>query len=72
MDKEKADGAADVMTAVDFARERGLLLSVHGGGHNVAGKAVCDDGLMIDLSPMNGVRVDAARKHKAPFRILVK
>ncbi len=41
-------GAADVMAAVDFARDLDLLLSVKGGGHNVAGRAVCDDGLMID------------------------
>ena len=51
-------GAADVIAAVNFAREHGLLLSIRGGGHNVAGKAVCDDGLMIDLSPMKGIRVD--------------
>lgn len=54
----RCTGAADVRAAVNFAREHGLLLSVHGGGHNVAGKAVCDGGLMIDLSPMNAVRVD--------------
>ena len=54
----RCTGAADVMTAVNFARDLELLLSVKGGGHNVAGKAVCDDGLMIDLSPMNSVRVD--------------
>ena len=51
-------GAADVMRSVDFARDHGLLVSVRGGGHNIAGNAVCDGGLMIDLSPMNGVRVD--------------
>lgn len=54
----RCTGAADVITAVNFARDLNLLLSVKGGGHNVAGKAVCDDGLMIDLSPMNGVRVN--------------
>lgn len=53
----QADGAADVMTAVDFAREHDLLLSVKGGGHNFAGTAVCDDGLTIDLSRMDFVRV---------------
>jgi FAD/FMN-containing dehydrogenase len=56
----RCTGTADVIAAVNFARERDLLLSVHGGGHNVAGDAVCDGGLMIDLSPMNDVRVDPA------------
>src|SRR6266496_3202719 len=51
-------GAADVVDAVNFAREQNLLLSVKGGGHNVAGNAVNDGGLVIDLSLMNGVRVD--------------
>lgn len=52
----------DVVAAVRFARERNLLASVRGGGHNIAGKAVCDDGLMIDLSMMRGVRVDPAKR----------
>jgi FAD/FMN-containing dehydrogenase len=51
-------GAADVVDAVNFARERGLALSVRGGGHNVAGNAVNDGGLVIDLSGMRGVRAD--------------
>src|SRR5262249_3769057 len=51
-------GAADVAEAVRFARESGLEISVRGGGHNVAGRAVVDDGLMIALSSMNGVYVD--------------
>jgi len=51
-------GAADVMTAVDFAREHDLLVAVKGGGHNVAGNSVCDDGLVIDLGLMSSVRVD--------------
>ena len=51
-------GAADVVDAVNFAREQNLLLSVKGGGHNVAGNAVNDDGIVIDLSRMRGVQVD--------------
>jgi FAD/FMN-containing dehydrogenase len=54
----RCTGAADVIAAVTFAREQGLLTSIRGGGHNVAGKAVCDGGLMIDLAPMKGIRVD--------------
>jgi FAD/FMN-containing dehydrogenase len=53
-------GAADVVDAVNFAREQNLTLSIKGGGHNVAGNAVNDDGLVIDLSQMRGVHVDAA------------
>ncbi len=49
----------DVRTAVKLARSEGLPVSVRGGGHSVAGTALCDDGVMIDLSPMKGVRVDA-------------
>jgi FAD/FMN-containing dehydrogenase len=52
-------GTADVIAAVNFARTHGLVVAVRGGGHNVAGYAVCDGGLMIDLSTMRGVRVDA-------------
>lgn len=51
-------GTADVIQCVLFAREHDLLVSVRGGGHNYAGKSVCDNGLMIDLSPMKGMRVD--------------
>jgi FAD/FMN-containing dehydrogenase len=53
-------GAADVIAGVQFARTHHLLVSVRGGGHNVAGNAVCDGGLMLDLSPMQGIRVDPA------------
>src|ERR1700747_1708523 len=51
-------GVADVIAAVRFARTHELLVSVRGGGHNITGNAVCEGGLMIDLSPMKGVRVD--------------
>ena len=54
--------AADVVAAVDFARDHGLPVSVRGGGHNVAGSAVCDDGLMIDLSRMKKIEVDPERR----------
>ncbi|MBP1861215.1 FAD-binding oxidoreductase [Rhizobium herbae] len=55
-------GAADVVNAVRFAAKNKLLVSVRGGGHNIAGNAVCDGGMMIDLSPMKSVRVDVAAK----------
>ncbi|WP_224332950.1 FAD-binding oxidoreductase [Haloprofundus halobius] len=58
----RPSGAADVMTAVAFARTHDLDLAVKGGGHNVAGSAVCDDGLVIDLSSMSSVRVDPASR----------
>ena len=52
--------AADVIEAIRFARQHKLLLSVRSGGHNIAGSAVCDNGLLIDLSLMNSVQVDPA------------
>ncbi len=55
-------GAADVMACVGFARQHDLLVSVRGGGHSVAGKAVCDGGQMIDLSLLKGIHVDPARR----------
>lgn len=55
-------GSADVADAVNFARTHGLDLAVRGGGHNVAGRAVCDDGLMLDLSLMKGIHVDPVRR----------
>jgi FAD/FMN-containing dehydrogenase len=55
-------GADDVAEAVRFAREHGLPVSVRGGGHSIAGHSVCDGGLMIDLSLMRSVRVDAGRQ----------
>jgi FAD/FMN-containing dehydrogenase len=51
-------GAADVILAVNFSREHDLLTSVRGGGHNVAGNAVCDGGVMIDLSAMRDVHAE--------------
>ena len=53
-----ARGAADVAAAIRFAREHDLPASVRGGGHAVAGHAVLDDGIVIDLSAMTGTRVD--------------
>jgi len=53
---------ADVIASVNAARDRGLLLAVRGGAHNGAGLGTCDGGLVIDLSPMKGVFVDAARR----------
>ena len=53
-------GVADVVAALRHAREHELLVAVRGGGHGVAGLAVCDDGIVIDLSPMRGIAVDSA------------
>lgn len=55
-------GASDVISAVRWARDQDILVSIRGGGHNVAGNAVCDGGLMIDLAPMRSVRVDPTRQ----------
>ena len=54
--------AADIITCVIFARENNILVSIRGGGHNAGGLAVCNDGLVIDLSKMKGIHVDAAAK----------
>lgn len=54
----RCSGVADVIAAVNFARDNDLLASVRGGGHNVSGNAVCDGGLVVDLSSLKGVRVD--------------
>jgi FAD/FMN-containing dehydrogenase len=51
---------SDVVRGVNFARDSGLVLAVRGGGHNIAGNAMCDDGLVIDLSKMKAARVDPA------------
>src|SRR5215216_4713988 len=57
----RAASVANVMNSVNFARENDLLVAVRGGGHNVAGTATVDGGLLIDLSPMKGIRVDPER-----------
>src|ERR1700757_121263 len=54
--------AADVITAVNFGRDLGLLIAIRGGGHNGPGLGSCDDGLVIDLSMMKSVRVDPATR----------
>jgi hypothetical protein len=58
----RCTGAADVIACVRFAHDHDLLVAVRGGGHSVAGKSVCDGGLMIDLSTMKGIRVDPSRR----------
>jgi len=57
----RVSGAADVVACVNFARENGLPLSIRGGGHNIAGTALCDGGLMIDMTLRRGVHVDPGR-----------
>jgi FAD/FMN-containing dehydrogenase len=56
----RCSGLADIIAAVNFAREHDLLTAVRGGGHNVGGRALCDDGIVIDLSQMRAVDVDPA------------
>jgi FAD/FMN-containing dehydrogenase len=58
----RCDGEDDVVAALRAAREQGLVVAVRGGGHNVAGNAVCDGGLVIDLSSLKGIEVDAAAR----------
>jgi FAD/FMN-containing dehydrogenase len=55
-------GTADVVTCVKFAREHAIALTIKGGGHNIAGLAVCDGGLMLDMSRMRGVWTDSAAR----------
>jgi FAD/FMN-containing dehydrogenase len=55
-------GAADVISAVNFARVHNLLVAVRSGGHSVSGKSVCDGGIVIDLSLMKGIRVNPSRR----------
>lgn len=60
------NGSADIVDALGFATGQGMEIAVRGGGHNVGGRAVCDDGIMIDLSGMKGIWVDpAARRARA-------
>ena len=59
--------AGDVMTAVRFAADNNLTAAVRGGGHSVPGFGTCDDGVVIDLSSMRGVRVDPMT-HTAEWR----
>ena len=58
----RCTGVADVMAALQFGIDHHLPIAVRGGGHNVAGNAVCDDGIVIDLSPMKGIRVDPVKQ----------
>ena len=58
----RCSGLVDVVRAVGFAHERDLVVAVRGGGHNVAGYGTCDDGLVIDLSPMRGLSIDLAQR----------
>jgi len=62
---------ADVIASVNFAREHQLLLAVRGGGHNGGGLGVCDDGLVIDLAAMRGIRRHFTRERGLPSSSLV-
>ncbi len=65
-------GVADVIDSVVFARENGLLLAVRSGGHSFPGLSVCDGGLVVDLAPMKGIRVDSeARTARAQAGVLL-
>ena len=67
----RCTGVADVVSAVRFAREHDLVVAVRSGGHGVGGQALCDDGLVVDLSPMKGIRVDpVARTARAEAGVL--
>ena len=61
----RCTGVTDVRAAVRIARERDLLVAVRGGGHSFPGLSVCDDGMLIDLGPMKGIRVDPECGHGA-------
>ena len=61
----RCTGVADVRAAVRLARAQDLLVAVRGGGHSFPGLSVCDDGMLIDLGPMKGIRVDPEAAHGA-------
>jgi FAD/FMN-containing dehydrogenase len=68
----RCTGVADIRAAVRFAREQGLVVAVRSGGHSFPGLSVCDDGLLIDLSSMRGIRVDpVARTARAQAGVLL-
>ncbi len=68
----RCSGVSDVMNAVDFSRTHDLLVAVRGGGHSLSGKSSCNGGIMIDLSPMQGVRVDPkARTARVQAGVLI-
>src|ERR1700722_11399935 len=58
----RCSGVADVIAAVNFGSANNLLTAIRGGGHNVGGRALCDDGLVIDISRMRSVFVDDATR----------
>src|SRR5271154_3291363 len=58
----QCSGVADVIAAVNFGRANNLLTAIRGGGHNVGGRALCDDGIVIDLSRMRSVYVDSMKR----------
>src|ERR1700760_4281866 len=58
----RCSGISDIVSAIRFAREKNLLTAIRGGGHNVGGRALCDDGIVIDLSRMRAVHVDPATR----------
>ena len=69
----RCESASDVMRAVEFARSHRLLTAVKAGGHSATGKSTCDGGIMIDLSPMNGVRVDpVTRRARVEAGVLLR
>lgn len=58
----RCSGVTDIMRSIEFARANELVIAVRGGGHNIAGSALCDDGLVIDLSQLRNVRVDPEKR----------